>query len=168
MADEILTRELVRHVLGKIGLVPPPNLGKVGISTDAFKLPKTLDIEYFNDTNEKQVSSFPLWCGMCQMGKSKMIALATDLFSEDEEYHEFCAVFCVDDLAIHGVKHIFSDHEEAQFIIARDRERWSQLGLYDKLLVTAGMERLADLGATWNPCAEYEILYARLIDLVEM
>jgi len=170
MADEILTRELVRHVLGKFGLVPPPHLGKVGVSPDEFKLPNSLDIEYVDDLNHTLKSSFPLWCGEANMGKGKLVVLATDLFTEDEKYHEFCATFCVDDMAVHGVKHIFSDHEEAQFLISRDKKEWSQMGVYEKLLVTAGLERLADLGAKWIPRSidNHKDLYAKLVDLVEM
>ena len=167
MADDTLTRELVRNTLGKMGLVPPPNLGKLGITTKEFLLKDSLKIEYLNDTNEQQTSSFPLWCGEIYMGTSKMVALATDLFTQDEGYHEFCATFCVDNLAIHGVKHIFAEQEDAYFLKANENE-WTQMSLYNKLLITAGMERLSDYGVSWRPCKDYERLYPKLVDLVEM
>lgn len=166
MSDKVLTRELVRHVLGKFGLIPPPNFGKVGISTDEFILKDTLDIEYRDDDNVTQTSSFPLWAGEGILGKSKMKVLGTDLVSDN--YHEFCVTFCVDNLAIYGVKHIFSDQEDAVFLTSRNRKDWSQLGLYEKLMASAGVIRAADLGIVWEPCFKNDELYTKLVDLIEL
>jgi len=167
--DDILTRELARYVLGKMGLVPPPNLGKLGMSTCDFLLEKKLEIEYYDADNQKRKSAFPLWCGETRVGQSRMLTVATDLFTTDQEYHEFCSVFIVDNLAVHGIKHIFSEHEEALFLIASDpKADWKPNGLYGKLMITAALEKMADLGIPWRPAKDYEVLFSKLVELVEM
>jgi hypothetical protein len=156
--SKILTRELARHVIGKFGLVPPPNLGKLGITTRDFLLDRRLKIEYDDGSAE-----FPIWCGVsgCQ---PSITVLATDLTSDN--YHEFCTVFTVDKQVIHGIKHIFSDSDDALFMIWNGE--WKPTGLRQKLLLTAGLEQITDLGLGWIPENNYEILYDRLVEIVEM
>jgi len=169
---DVLNREIIRHILGGLGLVPPPNFGKVGITTKVFKAEKTLALEFENSKGEDQKTEFALWSGQISMGApgtaQVLRALATDICDNEKNYHEFIAVYQLEAAPIHAVKHIFSDEDNGLFLTKLDGKAWRPVGTYEKLIACAGFERMIQLGLTWAPCKDYEELYPSLVEVVEM
>lgn len=166
----ILNREIIRHILGSLGLVPPPNFGKVGITTNEFKTKKTLTLEFEDSKGEDQKTEFALWSGKISLGNPNgmqtLKILATDICDNEQGYHEFIMAYRLDEAPIHAIKHIYSDND-ALFLTKVD-EIWRPVGTYEKLIACAGFERMTQLGLSWLPCDEYDELYSSLVEVVEM
>ena len=164
-------REIVRHVLGSFGFVPPPNFGKVGISSHEFRLEKGFDLEFESDKGKMEKKTFGLWCGATEMGSTKLVVLATDVCDPETEYHEFSVVYRVDNAPLHAVKHVFSDDEPAHYVVKLETDtgiQWRQVGTEQKLIACAGLERINSMGINWVPSNEYETLLPALMEVVEM
>jgi hypothetical protein len=166
----LFNREIIRHLLGSFGMIPPPNFGKVGISTEEYKLSHGFDLEFENDSGEMNKVSFGLWCGLANQGSSTIRVLATDVC--DNNYHEFSVVYRVDGAPIHAIKHVFDDESPALFLVKLNTdtgELWKPVGVAEKLIACAGFERFNNLGISWLPCDEYENdLLPALLEVVEM
>jgi len=169
--NPVLNREIVRHVLGSLGMVPPPNFGKVGLSLEEFKLDKGFDLEFETDNGKMEKKKFGLWCGVAQQGRSKLRVLATDICDNATNYHEFCVVYRVDDAPFHAVKHVFDDEAPAMYLVKHQTdvgEVWRPVGTEQKLIACAGFERFNSLGIDWVPSVEFEDLLPVLMEVVEM
>jgi hypothetical protein len=161
-----LNREIVRHILGSLGMVPPPNFGKVGISTNEFRQQKCFDLEFENKYGKMERVSFALWGGQIVQNGSIIKALGTDVCDDDGPFHEFSIVYQVDSSPIHGIKHLFAEEGEALYIIKSGKE-WKQIGAAEKLITCAGFLTLNSQGINWNPY-NTEHLLPQLLEIVEM
>lgn len=167
----IFNREIVRHVLGSFGMVPPPNFGKVGISAKEFRLQKGFELEFETEKGKMEKKTFGLWCGSARLGRNEVRVLATDVCDNETNYHEFCVVYRVDDAPVHAVKHVFDDEGPALYLVKHvtdTGEHWKPVGTESKLIACAGFERFNSLGVSWNPCVEFEDLFPVLMEVVEM
>jgi len=158
---ELLQRELVRHIMGNFGIAPPPHFGAGGITTPEFKTNKAVKMEY-TDGEESEVISYPVWAGQAQLGKGVLRVAFIDI---EDEFHEYCVVFRVDDLQIYGVKHIYMEGELASFYVWQDD--WVPMTLAKKLYISSGIEQFADHGPLWTP-GEPKDLFKPLASLVDM
>lgn len=167
----IFNREIVRHVLGSFGFVPPPNFGKVGITPDDFRLENGFDLEFESEDGRMEKKTFGLWCGETIQGSSKLRVLGTDICDNDSNYHEFSAVYRVNDAPIHAIKHVFDDDAPALYIVKLETDigiKWRSVGTAQKLIACAGLEKFNSLGFSWAFCNEYEDLLPALLEVVEM
>jgi hypothetical protein len=147
-------------------MIPPPNFGKVGISTNEFRQQKCFDLEFENSSGKMEKVSFALWGGQIEMGGSFIKALGTDVCDEDEPYHEFSIVYQVDKSPIHGIKHMFAEGGEALFII-QSGKGWRPIDTAEKLIACAGFEKLNTNGISWSPY-NTEYLLPKLLEIVEI
>lgn len=162
--NDIFNREIIRHILGNLGMVPPPNFGKVGISTEEFKQQKTLLLEFESRGSRMETIKFPLWGGKIESSGAKLNVLATDLF--DENYHEFVVVFQTNGETMHGIKHNFDEQANLAGFFMFDGVVWKNVSTITKLKVCLGFELLNDWGLTWEP-ANTEFLLPNLLSLIE-
>lgn len=162
----MLNREIVRHILGSFGLVPPPNFGKVGISSNEFKLNDGFSLEFENANGTMEMVKFGLWGGNINYNQSTMIALATDVCDNDSDYHEFSLVYRVDNSFVHGIKHIYNDNGISLYL--NNDKVWKPIGMYDKLIACAGFQKINDLGINWSPNIDSKELLPFLLEIVEM
>lgn len=166
----LFEREIIRHILGSFGFVPPPNFGKTGITSEDFMLKNGFDLEFENEFGEVELKKFGLWCGYADYG-GRIRVLGTDVCDPKVNYHEFCVAYKVDNSPIHILKHIF---EHDGLVIYRAKiekdglESWRPVGVEQKLLACAGLERFNKIGIKWNPCNEFEDLLPALLEAVEM
>lgn len=163
---DLLNREIVRTILGSIGFVPPPNFGKVGISRDEFMLNKFITLDFETNNGGVQKEQFAIWCGQTRQGNSTLKVLATDICDNGSNYHEFIAVYKVDNAPVHMVKHIFGEEDMGLFLFKLDT--WKPVGRYEKLISCAGFEKITSMGFSWEPCKDYNDLYACLVEAIEM
>ena len=166
--NKVLNRELIRTMLGDFGLVPPPNFGKVGISTQEFLLKESLDMEVESESGEMESISYGLWAGSIMFMQSSLRVLATDICDIEAGYHEFVVTYRMDEAPIHAIKHVFQDDEDPGLFLRKNNHEWKMVSLYDRLVATAGFERLTSMGATWRPEKQYEDLYEALVEVVNM
>lgn len=174
---KLLRRELCRMIAGTMGLVPPPHFGKVGLSTDDFRVEKTVALEFEDELGRTRTEKFGLWCGQIAVAGMRIRALATDLCDNNAEYHEFVVAYRVDGAPMHGLKVIYGEDHYGLFIVKGDalsgngmveRDIWKPVGRYEMLIAAAGFEKISSQGLVWNPCNEYDDLYEILIEVVGM
>lgn len=174
---KILQRELCRLILGSFGLVPPPNFGKVGITTSEFRIDKTILLEIEDAEGIKRTEEFGLWCGSVGYQASRLRVLATDICDNEKNYHEFIATYVLEDSTIHGIKAIYGEDHNGLFVVKGNSVEndgsfikgvWKPVGRYEMLIASAGFERIKDLGLTWNTCNEWEDLYNALIEVIDL
>lgn len=174
---KLFNREIIRHILGSFGFVPPPHFGKLGISTNEHFLNEGFDLEFENDSGQMIKSSFGLWSGTIHLGDSKLRVLATDICDNNSNYHEFCLVYQTFDLEdnitgpVHGIKHIFMDNGLALFLVRSEKDsvkQWSNIGVEQKLIACAGFEKLKSFGATFVKEDNRKQLFEDLLSVVEM
>ena len=166
-----LNREIVRHVLGSFGFVPPPNFGKVGVSLDDFRQEEGFELEFENDDGQMEKKTFGLWCGECEMGGTRLKVLGTDVCDNENNYHEFSVVYQVDESPIHAVKHVFDDESPALYLVKLNTDtgiKWKEVGAEQRLIACAGLEKINSVGLTWNSSNDVKDLLPALLEVVEM
>jgi hypothetical protein len=160
-----LRRELCRLILGKFGLVPPPNFGKVGISTKEFLLSKTIKIEFEDELGNVSNHNFGLWSGSIMYNGSKVRVLATDICDNKINYHEFIATYIVDKSPVNGIRVIYGEEDYGLFIVKTDK--WKPVSVANMLMSAAGFEQMSNIGLVWTPCDEYDDLYGPLKEVLD-
>jgi len=162
-----LRKELCKLILGKLGMVPPPNFGKTGITTKEFLLDKTINIEFEDELGNISPEKFGLWCGVLKHQGMQVKVIATDLCNNQNDYHEFLATYAVNKGPIHGVKAIYGIEDYGLFVL-KTPAGWKQEGLYEMLIGSAGFEKMSSLGLLWEPCDEYDDLFESLKEIINM
>jgi hypothetical protein len=162
-----LRKEICKLILAKIGMVPPPNFGKTGITTKEFLLDKTINIEFEDELGNVFLEKFGLWCGILKHQGMQVRVVATDICNNKNSYHEFLATYCVDKSPIHGTKAVYGAEDYGLFII-KTPAGWKQVGVYEMLVGAAGFEKMSSIGLLWEPCDEYEDLFIALKEIVNM
>jgi hypothetical protein len=165
--SNVLNRELIRTVMGSLGIVPPPNFGKVGITTNDFLLDEHISLDFEDKNGIPNKEKFAMWCGITAHGSDEIKVLLTDICDNETGYHEFILVYRLSNYAPHILKHVFSDDDFGLFLRKVEKE-WRPVGQYEKLVSCAGFCQMSSLGLTWVPCKDYTDLYPLLIEGVEM
>ena len=165
--SDVLNRELVRTVMGSLGIAPPPNFGKVGITTDNFALGKYISLDFEDKDGNQKKENFAMWCGKAKHGEDEIRALLTDICDNETGYHEFIMVYQLSNFQPHILKHVFSDDDFGLFL-RKNADGWKPVGQYEKLVSCAGFVQMSNLGLTWTPCEDYNDLYPLLVEGIEM
>jgi hypothetical protein len=164
MQRHLINREIIRHIMGNLGISLPPELGIVGITTKEFLQKEKLTIEY-----QTEKVNYPLWFGSCLLGEDRLYALATDIVEDDT--HEFCLIVHYASGKTFGFKHVYVDSDFGTFLRSDAPAQWKEVALAEKLMVCSAFERMADIGVMWEPersdNERYKILYLYLVSLIE-
>jgi hypothetical protein len=164
MKNLLINREIIRHIIGSLGVAPPPNLGVVGMTSKEYLVKDHITtVEY--DGSKK---NHPIWFGSCTLGDGRLYAMITDVY--DEELHEFAVVTYYTSGKIYGFKHLYTDDDFGVFLQSLDLNTWSEVSLYEKLKVCAAFENMADIGIEWTPESKdddnYKRIYLHLVSLL--
>jgi len=167
--NKYLTKEIIRHLLACFGAAPHPNFGKAGLS--ALKISKELIIEHVDEESRPEQISHPIFFGEGKVDNSTFQAALIDLsvpFVKGDV--EYCVVFRVDNLPIHGLRLFYTyDDEFGDFKIYDEKSSvWIDAPLHTQGLVLNGIERAVSAGITWSEVAELPELYNALIKLIEI
>jgi hypothetical protein len=165
--DKILDRELVRMIMGSLGIVPPPNFGKVGITTDEFLLEDTLSLDFEDNQGKLKKQKFGIWSGKASYGGQDIRVLFTDICDNETNYNEFILVYNVNNSSNHMLRHIYHDDDDVLFL-TKSNKSWVKLGMYHKLITCAGFYNMANIGIRWSKCEDYNDLYEDLVSGIEM
>jgi hypothetical protein len=158
--QDLLTKELVKHILAIFGLAEPFNINVLGITQEKF-IKSNVKIDY--ETGSKQ---FPIYSATFT-DKNSTIRVMGIYLSEIGDDYEFCAVFKCDDLETYGLK-LSSDDELGIFVVSRKNGNWTKASMSNKLMACAGLELLNNSGLVWKPEPIGEYLHRSLLDVVEM
>ena len=168
MSHDILGRELVRVIMGNFGMIPISSFGTQGIAAENFLIPKTLDVQYDNTITKYNVYASQM---IVNDGKIKTICASVE--------DDLIVVFGFDGVPIlyglcldYFASAIDLVHDKnsmyGRFCLKSDGAKWSNANLFDRLMVCAGVEKLAGLEYFWSKCDDYEDLFVALTELVEI
>jgi len=163
-----LRNEICKFILAKVGLVPPPDFGKLGITTKDFLLKKNVSINFEDELGNVSNENFGVWCGESAYNNMKIRIIAADICDNKINYHEFISVYNVDNGSTNAIKCVYGDDENFSLFITKIYNGWKQVGTYEMFMSAAGFERMASVGVLWKPCEEYEDLYKTLIEVINM
>lgn len=162
MARDILNREIIKKVMQNFGVLPHPNFGKAGISSEDLLIDKSLKLK--DDKNI--VTNHKIFAGKI-FSKSDIIrSMVADISEVDMS--EFIVLFRMDELPIYAIRLAFDNHDYGLFInyLENDEEEtWYEADVQNKALVLAATERIAHSGILWEPCPEHDDLYEGLLHI---
>lgn len=162
MKNDFLTREIIRKVFGDVGIAPPPNFGKVGISIPELQLPTDL-VFAMEDGNSQ---NFPLWAAEVILDKDvKLRALACDLSTDGVP--EYALTFQMSGKPLYGLKLIYDDDDNGVFMIG-EKNGWQFANMVAKARALIGMETIMMHGLSWEPCENTTDLYEAISTIAEM
>lgn len=160
--NNTLIKEHTRIILGSIGFVPPPNLGKSGLSIDSYLTNRQIQLQ----SEDGEYSTCLIWAG--ESNNYNLNILVTSIITDD--YCEFNAVYQFGLNPIHCVKTSYYDNDEIPNIILYKLDnKWKPLGTYNQLLSCAQFVRISDLGIEFSPVKEIsDELYKALVEVVQL
>jgi hypothetical protein len=164
MIKSNLEQEIVKHIMGNFGIVPPPYFGKVGISLNNFSIKKRLIV----NSDDKKIE-FPLWC--CQlnsnidMGSYRL--LLADMYEPNSSYYEYILCIKHKNNNTIALKSFYNCDLSNFFLIKKDK--WQQVKLSKQLIFCSGIEELTQKGLiNFEKCNDYDDLFESLIEIVEL
>jgi hypothetical protein len=149
----ILTREIIKRILGNFGVAPPPDFGKSGLTNVNLRSVKELVISFEEDVG---IHKFPIWTGEAIINSFKLKALIVDLSLDD--IYEYALTFRLDDKPIYSLKLIYDDIDQGIFLI-QDGENWITPNILVQAQALVGMEIFVSEGILWSPCEMDTYLY---------
>ncbi len=165
MSHEILKRELVRTIMGNLGMLPKVDFGTQGIAKEEFLINKTLDIQY---NQNLQPVKYNIYTAQMSIDNEKIRTISTSLNDD------LIVVFGFDGVpTLYGIRLDYYASIDGQdwgglFCLKLDGAKWKGANLFDRLMVCAGIEKLASSEYFWSKCNNYEDLFIALAELVEM
>lgn len=158
--QDLLTKELIRHIFNIFGFSELFIENIVGITFDKYKKSK-ITVDY----DDIGIKEFPIYSALTIKNNSKLKVLG--VMTSDGENNEICVVFKCDDLITYALK-TSSDVQEATFLTINSDGSWGNPSMADKLNATLGLELLNDFGINWKIEVVDRHLYDILMKLVEM
>lgn len=162
ITKDILTRELVRNIMGNLGMIPKAEFGKYGITLDDFLLPKKIKIEY----EGSDVENIPICAAQVRSENEQLLKVMCCSLKDD-----MILVFGIEDMQIYGLKLDYyanvMEHDWGKFLVKLGSS-WVEPSTYDQLMACAGFEKLSDVGVKWRPCNDYNRLFESLMELIEL
>jgi hypothetical protein len=162
LSNAILRRELIRSIMGNLGMIPKDEFGKHGIAISDFMVSKKLKVEYDGlPTEHINVYAAQMMDANNQILRATCCSLKEDL----------ALVFGLSNGPLYGLRLDYyasvADEEWGTFL-TKSANGWTAPKLYDQLLACAGIEMVTDLGTVWHKCSDYDDLYDELATIVEM
>jgi hypothetical protein len=151
--------------MGNLGMLPKVKFGTQGIAKEDFLIDKTLDIQY---DQKLQSVKYNVYAAQMLIDDGKIRTLSTSLNDD------LIVVFGFDGIpTLYGIRLDYYSSIDGQdwgglFCAKLDGTKWNSTSLFDRLMVCAGIEKLAGSEYFWSKCNNYEDLFAALTELVEM
>lgn len=157
-----LTTEIIKRILGNLGIVPN-NFGKVGITTKEFLKKETINLK---DEISNNIDYINLYAGEINISSTEKIKAAC-LNLSDNNINEFILVFRMINLPIYGLKLIFDNIDCGLFLIADDNLKWSNTNILNQSQILTGIEHITQEGLIWNSSNDYLDLYQAIKNIIE-
>lgn len=158
--QQSLSNELVKHILGILGLVKPYVKNVIGITFDKYKQSK-ITIDFDDETGEQ---NFPIYSASTESNNSIIKVLG--LYLTDGDAYEFITIFRCDDFPVFGLKFI-SNEENTIFLVSKNGT-WEIPSMAEKLMACSGLELLNNAGIIWKPEPVGDFLHSCLLEFVDM
>lgn len=153
--NRLLTREIVRHVLTSFG-VSVTSVTDNSLISHELLTDKKLRIKYEDETEIDHL----VFAGQLSIGKdAKFKAVAIDLTIESES-PEFCCVFRLEKLPLHGMKLCYDGEDTGLFKIHDETGKaWSDAPIIVQAMILGGVEQVISYGLLWEPLTDFADLY---------
>lgn len=171
----LLTKEIITHIMGNVGFVPPPNFGIAGASQDNFMIDKYISVSDGDNTKKCSV-----WGAETKFTNSTFRVLFSDL-TTDDKITDYLLVLRVDAGPVHAMNLSFYDGELSNYFLIFDDKNKSntetdskykmpdiaEASTYDKCMALAGIELITQAGVDWIEIVDYDDLFVALTKLSE-
>jgi hypothetical protein len=159
--NKLLTREIVRHILTSFGVSSTSVTDNSLIGHDLLTS-KKVRIKY---DDEAEIDHL-VFAGQLSIGKdAKFKAIAIDLTTESES-PEFCCVFRLENLPLHGLKLCYDDEDTGLFKIHDDTGKaWADAPIVVQAMILGGVEQVVSYGLLWEPLTDFADLYKAAVIL---
>lgn len=161
MTDESLTKEIIKRILGNLGVVPPPNFGTLGITESLYKTKEYIEIEYEN----KEKIKHELWAAETEIKTKKLKTILVDLSLESR--YEYLVVFQLDKFPCYGLRLAFVN-DDLGLLLVLHGDRWQQVSTLIKAQALVGIEMLTNQGFVWKPLKEFDDLKRGAMGLIDL
>lgn len=164
MARDRLNREIIKRLMENFGVLPHPHFGKAGLSSDNLKIDDKLSLK----DDSEIITHHNIYAGQINLKNpiSTIKGMVADISEED--LSEFIVLFRMNAFPIYAVRLSFDDQDNGLFLNYLDDDeesKWYEADVHNKALVLAGMETVADAGALWDPCTNYDDLHKGLLHI---
>lgn len=159
--DNLLTKEIIHRIMGNLGLLRFPDLGKVGLSIPELKINRTLPIQYEDGIIENR----SLWSGEMSLHNSKIRSMFADL--SDGDVCEYALSMRVDQNPIYGMKIIFDTEDYGKFVTL-EGSKWLPASIALQARALVGVEMMTTFGCAWKACNDFEDLLKAIVSISDM
>lgn len=157
--DQILTKELLKRILGNLGAVPGDNFGKVGITRQEFALQKHMIIQ-----EEDKTKDLIVYAGESKVDNIYQTMLVNTGTIDEPE---FILMIKIEDGSLFGFQLPWVDEKDPGMFMIYANNTWQPISLLYKLNLTAAVEMMTQQGVVWYPCSHVDELYEQFTNLVD-
>lgn len=153
-----LTKELIKRIVGNLGIVIGNDFGKVGITTKEFV---QTQLKTNNELGIEELTNF--YCGKIELKETQdLLRIAFIELSEDE----FIISIRMNELPIYiiYIDYIYNTELTNFFLINNTKKE--SVGIINQLQITIGIEQITQDGILWEPCNNYADLKDAILSSV--
>lgn len=161
--NKLLTKEVIRHIFTSFGMTTVNTPNNTLLSKELLT-PKTVKIKY--DDNEEFTHS--VFAGQLVLSKdSKFRAVIVNLSMDDIQ--EYCCVFRLDKLPLHGLRLRYDDEDIGAFkIYDEGNKSWMDASIGIQAMILGGIEKIISYGLLWETTSEFNDLYKIAVNLAAL
>jgi hypothetical protein len=168
--EKYLKKEIIKRIMGNLGIVPNHNFGKVGITLDDFYVGE--DLELIDDGQDKTYNK--IYCGIVVVDdfkiKSLFVSIGADPGDQSDDACEFILILKPDNAPVYGLA-ICEDYEFGSFLmkVADDSAKvsWIPASILVQSQILTAIEQITQEGIMWEPCKEYAELKGCVLSVLE-
>jgi len=150
MKNNLLKKEIVRHIFSLLGL-SPVGFGKIAITHKDFLSDKTVDIEY----NDNKIINHNVFVSQIKTEEFTIKFLVIDLTIDNNL--EAVLVIKMNDLPLHIMRLSYAEGDQTEFqIVIDNKSKEAELSIQCQLLL--GIEQIISLGLAWEKLDDFEVL----------
>jgi hypothetical protein len=137
-SEKRLTLEIIKRVMGNLGIVSGNKFGLVGVVINDCLTSETIPLE----DEDHEISYAKFWSAEADIGTSKLRATVASV--GDKEVPSYIVILKADDSPIHALTLDFDDQDTGRFLIQikskEEKIRWNETNILIQAQVLIGIE----------------------------
>lgn len=154
---DLLNRELIKKILGQLGITSGKSFGKVGVTSKDF----IVSSDKFEIENEQ----FPIWAGELKTNNTFQVLFTKVDYKKEPT--EFILLLKIGE-ALLGIRFIWDEEDDYGIFVIQANKEWIPANTFIKLNTTAAIESVTNEGILWEPCKDYASIYPELLSLLDV